>query len=87
VDSSQLTRTYTDAYHCSNQAGNLNDVSATARIFYARRTSQEIERLPKMTKDSRLQRLKRLRDGKYGLRVAAAPDKQDIKLSNSQQLN
>ena len=66
--------------HLFKQAVTLNDVSAQ-QDFYARRTSQEIERYLSMTKDSRLQRLKRLRDGKYGLRVSRSAEQAKILLS------
>lgn len=66
--------------HLFKQAVTLNDVSAQ-QDFYARRTSQEIERYLSMTKDSRLQRLKRLRDGKYGLRVSRSSEQAKILLS------
>jgi hypothetical chaperone protein len=66
--------------HLFKQAVTLNDVSAQ-QDFYARRTSQEIERYLSMTKDSRLQRLKRLRDGKYGLRVNRSAEQAKILLS------
>lgn len=62
------------------QAITVNDVSAQ-QDFNSRRTGQDIERYLSMTQDPRLQRLKSLRDGKYGLRVNRSAEHAKISLS------
>ncbi|WP_340678695.1 molecular chaperone [Paraglaciecola sp.] len=62
------------------QAVSMNDVSAQQE-FNARRTGIEINDYCKITTDPRLNRLKTLRDGKFGLRVSRSAEQAKILLS------
>jgi hypothetical chaperone protein len=62
------------------QAVSMNDVSAQQE-FNARRTGIEIDDYCKITTDPRLNRLKTLRDGKFGLRVSRSAEQAKILLS------
>lgn len=72
--------------HLFKQAVTLNDVSAQ-QDFYANRTTKDIERYLTMTKDLRLQRLKTLRDEKYGLRISRSAEHAKILLSEQSTIN
>ncbi|KXI30929.1 molecular chaperone [Paraglaciecola hydrolytica] len=62
------------------QAVSMNDVSAQQE-FNASRTGKELDDYCKITTDPRLNRLKTLRDGKFGLRVSRSAEQAKILLS------
>lgn len=72
--------------HLFKQAVSLNDVSAQ-QDFNASRTTTEIQRYLTMTNDSRLLRLKTLRDQKFGLRVSRSAEQAKILLSEQNTIN
>lgn len=71
--------------HLFKQAVSVNDVAAQ-QAFNSRLTGKDIEEYCRISPTPKLNRLKSLRDGKYGLRVSRSAEKAKILLSDQQEI-
>ncbi|WP_339771628.1 molecular chaperone [uncultured Paraglaciecola sp.] len=71
--------------HLFKQAVTVNDVAAQQE-FNGRITGKEIEEYCRISPNPKLNRLKALRDGKYGLRVSCSAEQAKILLSDNEDI-